>query len=216
MWLVVISIISYLLGSIPFSYFVAKAYGKNLYEIGSGNIGGANVYRATGKVEALLLAIIGDVGKGALAIYLSQRLAFLGYNLLYAQALAAFFVVMGHNWPIFLKFKGGRGLASLIGFLLVLNWKIVPLILVVVCSAILLTELIMKKGLKLVGSGKEKLKNLFSILISQVVGRDIGMLLAAILVFLIYPQEFKISIGAVILAGIKHIKRTQDFLKKPV
>lgn len=216
MWLVAISIISYLLGSIPFSYFVAKAYGKNLYEIGSGNIGGANVYRATGKVEALLLAVIGDVGKGVLAIYLSQRLAFLGYNLFSAQALAAFFVVMGHNWPLYLKFKGGRGLASLIGVVLVLNWKIIPLALGVVILIIILTELIMKKGLRLAGSLKEKLKNLFSIIIEQVAGRMIGILLAVILVYLLYPGEFKIAIGAVILAGIKHIKRTQDFLKKPI
>ena len=213
--LALISIISYLLGSIPFSYLVGKAYGKNLFEIGSRNIGAVNVYRATGKFEALLFALIGDVGKGALAIFLAQKLSFLGYNSFFAQALAAFFVIAGHNWPIFLKFKGGRGLASLIGVILILNWKIVPLVLGAVLFFILLTELIMKKRIELKGNFKEKIKNLFSIFISQVFGRVIGIAMAAISVYLLYPQVFKIVFPAAILVGIKHIKRTKDFLKKP-
>jgi len=80
MWLIAIAFLCYLIGSIPFSYLVAKGYGKNLYQVGSGNVGAANVYRATGKVEAMFLAVIGDVGKGALAIFLSQKLSFLGLH----------------------------------------------------------------------------------------------------------------------------------------
>jgi len=215
MWeLIFISVISYLLGSIPFSYLIAKAYGKNLFEVGSRNIGAVNVYRATGKFEALLLALIGDVGKGSLAIFLAKLLSFLGYNLIFGQALAAFFVVAGHNWPIFLRFKGGRGLATLAGVILFLNWKILPLILVAIGLAIFLTELIMKKGIKLAGTFKEKIKGLFAIFISQILGRVIGILVAAILVYSLYPETFKIIFGAAILAGIKHIKRTKEFLKK--
>jgi len=214
MWLIFISIISYLLGSIPFSYLVAKAYGKNLFEIGSRNIGAANVWRATGKVETLLMALIGDVGKGTLAILISQKLGFLRYDLFLAQALAAFFVVLGHNWPIFLKFKGGRGLAALAGVILVLKWQILFLVLVVIGFFIFLTELVMKKGIKLAGSFKEKIKGLFSIFISQVLGRMIGIVASVISVFLLYPQIFKILFPAVILSGIKHIKRTKTFLEK--
>jgi len=203
--LIFISILSYFLGSIPFSYLVAKAYGKNLFEIGSRNIGAANVWRATGKIESLLMALVGDVGKGALAIFLAQRFSFLGYNLLFGQALAAFFVVLGHNWPIFLKFKGGRGLASLAGVILVLNWQILFLVLAVIGFFIFSTELAMKK--------RVKLTELFSVFISQVLGRMIGIVAAAILVFLLYPQIFKILFPAVILSGIKHIKRTKTFLE---
>jgi len=203
--LILISIISYLLGSIPFSYLVARAYGKNLFEIGSRNIGTANVWRATGKKEALIVALIGDMGKGALAILISQKFGFLGYNLFFGQVLAAFFVVLGHNWPIFLKFKGGRGLASLGGVILVLNWQILFLVLAVIGFFIFLTELAMKK--------RVKLTELFSVFISQVLGRMIGIVAAAILVFLLYPQIFKILFPAVILSGIKHIKRTKTFLE---
>jgi acyl-phosphate glycerol 3-phosphate acyltransferase len=213
MSLVIISIISYLLGSIPFSYLVAKAYGKNLYQIGSGNIGTANVWRATGKIEAMLMALIGDLGKGILSVFLAQKF-FSGQIL--PQTLAAFFAVAGHNWPIFLKFKGGRGLATSAGILLYLNWKALFLILLVIGLCIFLTELLMKKGLKLEGNLRQKIKGLFTIFISQVLGRVIGIVAAVILLFFLYPTTLKIIFPAAILAGIKHIKRTKTFLEGKV
>lgn len=214
MALLIIAIISYLLGSIPFSYLVARAYGKNLYEVGSGNIGTANVYRATGKIEATIFALVGDVWKGGLAVALAQSLSCGGaYNPVVGQALAALFVVAGHNWPIFLKFKGGRGLASLAGVIIAVNWIVLPLVLVVIGPSIFLTELIMRKGIRLEGTTKEKTKKLFSIFISQVLGRVIGIVISAVLVYLLYPQAFKILFGATILSGIKHVKRTKTFLE---
>jgi glycerol-3-phosphate acyltransferase PlsY len=213
MSLVLISVVSYLLGSIPFSYLVARAYGKNLYQVGSGNIGTANVWRATGKIEATFMALVGDLGKGILAVFLAQRF-FPGQIL--PQTLAAFFAVLGHNWPIFLKFKGGRGLATAAGILLYLNWKALFLILLIIGFCIFLTELLMKKGLKLEGNFRQKIKGLFTIFISQVLGRVIGILVAAILLFFLYPTTFKIIFPAAILAGIKHIKRTKTFLEGKV
>ena len=214
MELILIALISYLLGSIPFSYIIGRAYGKNLFEIGSRNIGATNVFRATGRIEALILALIGDIGKGEIAIFISQKLVFLGYDLFLAEAIAAFFVVLGHNWPIFLKFKGGRGLASLIGVLLALNWKTIFLVLLVAGFFIFLTEFVMKKGIKLKGSFKEKIKKLFSIFTSQILCRVIGNVMAALSIYIFYPYVFKVALGAVILSGIKHIKRTKSFLKE--
>jgi len=211
--LVLISVISYFLGSIPFSYLVARAYGKNLYQIGSGNIGTANVWRATGKIEAMLMALIGDLGKGILAVSLAQKF-FLGQVL--PQTLAAFFAIAGHNWPIFLKFKGGRGLATLAGILLYLNWRALILILLLLGFFIFLTEILMKRRLKLERNFRQKIKRLFTILISQVLGRVIGILTSAILLFFLYPITFKIIFPAAILAGIKHIKRTKTFLEGKV
>jgi glycerol-3-phosphate acyltransferase PlsY len=211
--LVLISVISYLLGSIPFSYLVAKAYGKNLYQIGSGNIGTANVWRATGKIEATFIALVGDLGKGILSVFLAQKF-FPGQIL--PQTLAAFFAVLGHNWPIFLKFKGGRGLATSAGILIYLNWKALFLILLIIGFCIFLTELLMKKGLKLEGNFRQKIKGLFTIFISQVLGRVIGIVAAVILLFFLYPTTLKIIFPAAILAGIKHIKRTKTFLEGKV
>lgn len=213
LWLILISAISYLLGSIPFSYLVAKKYGKNLFEIGSRNIGAANVYRATGKVETFLAAVIGDVGKGALAIFLCQKVSFLGYNLSIGLAFAAFFVVLGHNWPVFLKFKGGRGLASLAGVLLALNWKLILISLGVLPFSILIAELLLKKRIKLEGNLKKKIKKLFSILISQVIGRVIGIVAVIMIAYFVDPQVLLIIIPATILALIKHIKRTKGYVE---
>jgi len=72
----------------------------------------------------------------------------------------------------------------------------------------------MKKGIKLEGSLKEKGKTLLSVFISQILGRVIGMAAAVILVYLLYPEVFKIAFGAVILVGAKHIKRTRGFLEQ--
>jgi len=216
-WGFLIFLFCYLLGSIPFSYLIATFYGKNLYQIGSKNIGAANVWRATGKVEAFLMALIGDVGKGALAMFLAGKFSescFAPY-LLYAQVIAAFSVILGHNWPIYLKFKGGRGLAALAGVIAFLNWKLIFIVLITIGFFIFLTELIMKKKIKVEGKFKEKIKGLFAIFISQVLGRMIGILAAAILILIFYPQIFKVLLPAAILSGIKHIKRTKEFLKKP-
>ena len=213
MSLVFISTISYLLGSIPFSYLVARAYGKNLYQIGSGNIGTANVWRATGKIEAMFMALIGDFGKGILAVFLAQK--FFPDQIL-PQTLAAFFAVAGHNWPIFLKFKGGRGLATSGGILLYLNWKALFLIMLTIGFCIFLTEILMKRKLKLEGNLRQIIKEFFNIFISQVLGRVIGIGIATILLFLFYPETFKIIFPAAVLAGIKHIKRTKTFLEGKV
>jgi len=213
LWLILISAISYLLGSIPFSYLVAKKHGKNLFEIGSKNIGTANVYRATGKINAPILALIGDMGKGAVAIFLCRQLSFLGYNLSIGLALAAFFVVLGHNWPLFLKFKGGRGLASLAGILLALNWKLILIALGTLGFSIIIVELILKKELKLEGNFKKKFKKLFSIFISQIIGRMIGLVGAIIAAYFFDAQTLLIIFPAVVLSLIKHIKRTKRYVE---
>jgi len=211
--LILISTISYILGSIPFSYFVARFYKKNLFEVGSRNIGTANVYRATGKAEAAILALVGDMGKGMLAIFLASKLSFLGYELITGQTLAAFFAVLGHNWPVFLKFKGGKGLATLAGIILFLKWQAIILILLTLGSFILLVEFVMGGGISLDGSKKEKIKKLFSIFISQVAGRMIGIFAAILLVYIFYPTLLKIIFPALIISIAKHIKRTENFLK---
>lgn len=210
--LFLISLLSYFLGSIPFSFLIAKAYKKDLYKIGSGNVGAANVFRATGKFGPFILASLGDIGKGALAILIAQRLA-QGINLQLGLFLAATCVVLGHNWPIFLKFKGGRGLASLLGVLIVLNWKVLPLGLGITLFIILLMELKKKKKVKLKGSLKNKMKTFITMVTSQVIGRVFGIAFSIFLCVFLFPEVLKISSGAIILAGIKHIERVKNSLK---
>lgn len=104
-----VAVISYILGSIPFSYVLGKLAGKNVLEAGSGNAGALNLYRTTGKQGLALLALILDMGKGFSAAYISAQF-FPNYAF-----LSPLFAVIGHNWPIWTKFRGGRGISVMLG-----------------------------------------------------------------------------------------------------
>jgi len=123
-YLIIIFIIAYLLGSFPTGYLIVKKFsGQDIRKIGTGNVGAMNVSRATGRSSLFWLTAIIDIGKGALAVLLPQWLSFLGYNLFWAITLAAFGAVLGHCFSIFLNFQGGKAQASLIGILAILNWQ---------------------------------------------------------------------------------------------
>lgn len=103
---------SYLLGSIPFSYILVKIFkGIDVRSLGSGNAGTLNTWRVTRNPLITLLVLLGDVGKGIAAIILARYIS----GDPFSEFLAAFFAVCGHNWPIWLKFRGGRGLATMYG-----------------------------------------------------------------------------------------------------
>jgi glycerol-3-phosphate acyltransferase PlsY len=105
---------SYLLGSIPFGLLLTRASGKgDIRSIGSGNIGATNVLRTGSKVLAAA-ALLLDAAKGALAVWLAGRFA-PGFEL-----HAAAGVLIGHLYPLWLRFRGGKGVATLLGVLVVL------------------------------------------------------------------------------------------------
>ncbi|WP_137111059.1 glycerol-3-phosphate 1-O-acyltransferase PlsY [Rhodobacter sp. SY28-1] len=108
--------LGYLLGSIPFGVLVTRAMGLgDLRQIGSGNIGATNVLR-TGNKGAALATLLLDGGKGAVAVLLARWLV--GEDAAQVAGLAAF---LGHLFPVWLRFKGGKGVATFIGVLLALN-----------------------------------------------------------------------------------------------
>ncbi len=116
-WLLGVFVAAYLLGSVPFGMVVAKVMGLgNLREIGSGNIGATNVLR-TGSKKAAFATLVLDAGKGAMAVLIAR--AFLGEDAAQVAALAAF---LGHLFPIYLMFKGGKGVAVFLGIMLALNF----------------------------------------------------------------------------------------------
>jgi glycerol-3-phosphate acyltransferase PlsY len=114
-------ILAYLVGSLSFAVLVSKAFGlPDPHSYGSGNPGATNVLR-TGKKAAALLTLLGDAGKGWLALWLAQRFAVefaLPPLALAGVALAAFF---GHLFPVFFRFQGGKGVATALGILLAIN-----------------------------------------------------------------------------------------------
>jgi glycerol-3-phosphate acyltransferase PlsY len=126
---ILVAFIGYLLGSIPFGLIVGKYKAKiDIRDYGSGKTGGTNVLRTLGRKAFLLVATL-DILKGALAVVFAGFIIGTDYmavgeygqlGLLFAQALAALAAVIGHIWPIFVKFRGGRGVATFIGGLIVL------------------------------------------------------------------------------------------------
>ena len=109
-------IIGYILGSIPFAYIIARLKrGVDIREVGGGNMGALNVIRETGWSVGFIV-LFADIGKGSLAVLIARWM-----DLPLPWILAAgFAAVAGHSWPVFLKFKGGKGGATVMGVLLAL------------------------------------------------------------------------------------------------
>lgn len=114
---IAVASLAYLLGSVPFGMVIAKIMGLgNLRDIGSGNIGATNVLR-TGNKMAAFLTLIFDAGKGGIVVLLAHH--FFGGT---AAQIAGLFAFLGHLYPVWLKFKGGKGVATFLGILLALNF----------------------------------------------------------------------------------------------
>jgi len=132
MSLILWAVIGYLLGSVPFGLVITRALGLgDLRRIGSGNIGATNVLR-TGNKPAALATLLLDSGKGAIAVLLARWLA--GPDAALVAGAAAF---LGHLFPVWLGFRGGKGVATFLGTLLALDWRLG----VAACGIWLLTAL---------------------------------------------------------------------------
>lgn len=115
----VIPVISYLLGTIPSGFLIVKyATGIDIRLAGTGNMGALNSFDITQKKWIGITVTIMDAGKGMLAVIIAN---ILGSNDYFAIGMASFFVVLGHNFNVFFKFKGGRGLASALGVFFIIN-----------------------------------------------------------------------------------------------
>jgi len=113
-WIILI-IVSYIIGSIPFSYLVARSRGIDLRKHGTQQVGGGNLWRTTSRKLGLTVGVF-DFFKGILMMLIALKLGLdAGQQL--AVGLAA---VVGHNWPVFLRFHGGRGIATSLGIIIIL------------------------------------------------------------------------------------------------
>ena len=110
------AVASYFLGSIPTGFLWSKARGIDIRKVGSGNIGATNVMRALGKGPGLAVLLL-DVAKGFLPVYVTPRI-FPSVGPTALQINCCIFVIAGHNWTCWLKFKGGKGVATSSGALL--------------------------------------------------------------------------------------------------
>jgi glycerol-3-phosphate acyltransferase PlsY len=141
---IVVAVAVYLLGSIPFGFIVAKAKGIDIRSVGSGNIGATNAMRVLGKPAGIFVLLM-DAAKGFLAVALladglPQLLHLSIPDIQINHVIAGICAVLGHNYTCWLKFKGGKGIATTAGVYLALAPWAVPVALVVFIIAVLITK----------------------------------------------------------------------------
>ena len=120
----IVALFSYLLGSIPFGLVLTRLAGLgDIREIGSGNVGATNVLR-TGNKPLAFLTLILDAGKGGIAAMIAYHVYPGGENGIDFAIVAGLTAVIGHNFPLWLRFQGGKGVATTLGTLLAISWQI--------------------------------------------------------------------------------------------
>jgi glycerol-3-phosphate acyltransferase PlsY len=119
------AMLGYLLGSIPFGYLLVKfGHGQDIRQSGSGNIGAANVTRTVGKGAGVATLIL-DALKGTVAVWLGRWIAPEAFETTPPMMIAGLFAIVGHFFPVWLKFKGGKGVATGVGVFLPICWEAV-------------------------------------------------------------------------------------------
>jgi glycerol-3-phosphate acyltransferase PlsY len=135
--MVVVVIAAYLIGSIPFALILARRWGADLRQVGSGNLGATNVMRASGLGAGLIVAAL-DISKGAASVWLAARVGD-GPDL---PAVAGFAAIIGHIYPVWVRFRGGKGVATACGVFAVLAPLAVPPALAIFTVVVWLTRYI--------------------------------------------------------------------------
>ena len=131
-------LLGYLMGCSSMAFYLGKWKKKDIRTAGTGNLGASNAAVLYGWSAGLLVALH-DIAKAVLAVFLAK---WLFPQLEYAGAAAGVASVLGHIFPFYLKFRGGKGLASYFGLTLALNWKLALMVMVLVIAATLITDFI--------------------------------------------------------------------------
>ena len=135
---IVCSLIGYCIGTINPSFLIAKKQGVDIRKEGSGNAGASNALIILGKLTGVICALL-DISKACLALFLTQTL-FPGAK--YAFAITGTACIVGHIYPFYMKFKGGKGLACLGGIILYYNWRVFLIMLAIEIIIALATDYI--------------------------------------------------------------------------
>ena len=142
---IIIAVIAYLIGSINFSVIISKKMaGFDVREKGSGNAGSTNVLRTVGK-KAAALTLVCDILKGVVSVLIALLVGLIAgesANSAIVVEIAALAVVIGHTFPVFFGFRGGKGVATSLGVILIVNWKIGLICLVFALSLMALTRIV--------------------------------------------------------------------------
>jgi glycerol-3-phosphate acyltransferase PlsY len=175
-------LVAYLIGSIPIGVILSKRYGKvDIQKEGSGNIGATNVYRTLGK-KLGILTLLGDVLKGLIPVLISFWL--LEKEDTHKEiwiSLTALMVVIGHCYPLFLRFKGGKGVATALGAFLAIDPRVVPVALIIFALTFYKWRYVSLGSLLAAGS--------MPVLVALTSGSKIYIILALTIVLLIFYRH---------------------------
>lgn len=183
LFIAVAIICAYLIGSFPSAYIAGRVRkGIDIREVGSRNMGAMNVFYKVGFVEGILVLAV-DIGKGAAAVALAR---WLGVPMI-AELLAGAAAVIGHSFPVFLKFRGGRGGATCIGVLIFLIPWSIPVYLAIFGLSLLLTRY-------------------------PTLSYSVALLCFPFIAWLIYHSGVLVafSVGILLLPGVKYIPRIKE------
>lgn len=176
----------YLLGSIPFGVIATKLGGAgDLRSVGSGSIGATNVLR-TGRRDLAAITLIGDAGKGAVAVLLAHLLAGWGEGSAFPVALAGGAAFLGHLFPVWLRFRGGKGVATAAAILLTAAWPVF-----LAAAAAWIVVAFASRISSLAGLTAAALIPVFAVLLHQPGPIQILALFMAVLVFLRHRENIR-------------------------
>ncbi|OGU14257.1 MAG: hypothetical protein A2X61_16720 [Ignavibacteria bacterium GWB2_35_12] len=196
-------LLSYLLGSIPWAFIIVKVfYSEDLRKKGTGNIGAMNSFEITGKKWIGIAVFILDFLKGIASILLAKIISNDNTTII---SLAGFFVILGHNFSVFMKFKGGRGLSSAVGVSLMIN----PLLFIIWALIWVIEFRLIKRNVHIANSAATVLLPAILIIIPE-------NLLMKLMFIPNFSREMLIfiTIAICILILIRHIKPLFELFKK--
>ena len=210
---IIVILISYLVGSFSTALVFNKLVNKiDPRETGSKNLGALNTLRITSKQKGTFIGVLGfllvfliDAAKGAFAVWLAMLL--LPESPIVAAVIASFFVILGHNYSILIKFDGGRGAATFMGILLFLDptFKMFSIWL----GSVIIFSLIFELFIPV-----DKKRNFFKRAVSdQIIGRLFGEVFALVPFFFLNPILFWVGLFSTPLILIRHIDRVKEQIK---
>jgi glycerol-3-phosphate acyltransferase PlsY len=189
LYYILLLLATYFFGSFPSGFLVVKyGAGKNIMDYGTGNVGTMNTHRSTGNKFLTILTFSGDLIKGALSFYVAEWFVTeFSIERWIALSIAFFGVILGHNYTVWLKFKGGKGLAAGAGFFLVFN----PWLFVAWVVGFFIVVLISKY---------------------MVLGQMLATIGVVIYTGIIHPDQFWIVLPGGLLVILKHYPRMKKVL----
>lgn len=178
-----VALISYIIGNFSSAYILGKIFkNEDIRKYGSGNAGATNALRVFG-IKIGLAAFILDVFKGVLAVYIGSFL--LGDK---GSLIGGVFVVLGHDWPVFLKFKGGKGIATSLGVMVLLHWPTAT-----ICIGIGLLIIVVTRYVSLGSIVATGLVPLIGIIVNRPFAKDFFITTIILAILAIYRHKDNIN-----------------------